>query len=105
MLCKVQDARKFGLVEVDDEGKITSFTEKPKYSTAGWVNTGFYVFNNEIFDEIPKNKFASLETNIFPKLVDRGKLFGYFYNGYWTDVGRPEDYEKVSRDLLNGKIL
>ena len=101
----MQDARKFGLVEVDDEGKITSFTEKPKYSTAGWVNTGFYVFNNEIFDEIPKNKFASLETNIFPKLVDRGKLFGYFYNGYWTDVGRPEDYEKVSRDLLNGKIL
>jgi len=104
VLWKAQDARKFGLVEMDDQGKISSFTEKPKYATSGWVNTGFYIFDSEIFDHIPKNKLVSLETDVFPKLVDKGKLSGYFYNGYWADVGRPEDYEEVSRDMLNGKI-
>lgn len=105
VLWKTKDARPFGLVELDDEGKIISFREKPKYPTEGWVSTGLYVFNNEIFNYIPKNKFFTLEFDIFPKLIDRGKLFGYFHNGYWADVSRPEDYEKISKDLLIEKVL
>ena len=93
------------MVEIDKEGKITSFTEKPKYPTEGWINTGLYIFNGEIFDFIPKNKLFSLEYDVFPKLVEKGKLFGYLYNGYWADVGRPKDYEKVSKDMLVEKIL
>jgi len=105
VLWKAKDARPFGLVDVDDEGKITNFIEKPKYPTEGWINTGLYIFNNEIFDFIPKNKHFSLEYDVFPKLVEKGKLFGYFYNGYWADVSRPEDYEKVSRDFLTEKLI
>jgi len=105
VLWKAKDARHFGLVEVDNEGKLTNFIEKPKYPTEGWINTGMYIFNSEIFNFIAKNKFSSLEYDVFPRLVEKGKLFGYFHNGYWADVGRPNDYEKVSKDLLVEKIL
>ena len=104
VLWKAADARNFGLVETDSYGLITSFREKPKFPTEGWINTGFYIFNSEIFDYIPKNKMVSLEYDIFPALAEKGKLFGYFHNGYWADVGRPADYEKVSKDMLTGKL-
>lgn len=105
VLWKAEDARNFGLVKADEDGKITSFTEKPKYAVSGWVNAGLYVFSHKVFDFISKNKFVSLENDVFPKLAEKGKLYGYCYNGYWADVGNPKDYEKVNRDLLTQKIL
>ncbi len=100
VLWNTNDARRFGLVEVDDDGRITDFTEKPKYMTSGLINAGLCVFEAEIFKYIPKNKILSLENEILTKLARSGNLFGFKYNGYWTDIGVPEDYGKVAQRFL-----
>ncbi|TAL47030.1 nucleotidyltransferase family protein [archaeon] len=104
VLTKVSDARPFGLVETDADGKIKAFTEKPKFSSAGWVNAGIYVLEPEIFQMIKPNKHVSLEADIFPSVVENGKLFAFKHSGYWTDVGKPNDYERVLKDFFAGKI-
>ncbi len=104
VLWHAEDTKRFGLVETDEGGRIVEFVEKPKYPTSGWINAGFYVFEPEVFDYIPKNKVFSLESDVFPKLVEEGKLYGYKYTGYWADIGLPKDYERVNKDLLTNKI-
>ena len=100
ILAKEEDARRFGLVDTDKEGAIISFKEKPKYAVSGWVNTGMYIFEPKIFDYIPKNKFVSLENDIFPKLIGNEKIVGYKYHGWRMDIATPEDYEKAVKDFF-----
>ena len=104
VLWHTEETKRFGLVETDDEGRIVEFVEKPRYPSPGWINAGFYVFEPEVFDHIPKNKVVSLESDVFPTLVERGELFGFKYTGYWADIGLPKDYERVSKDFLTNKI-
>ncbi len=104
VLWKAKDARRFGLVEINDEGRIVDFTEKPKYATSGLINAGLCVLEPEIFRFIAKNKMVSLENDIFAELVKKENLYGFVYNGYWADIGMPEDYEKVAKDFLSKRI-
>ncbi len=55
-----------------------------------------------VLGKIAKAKRASLELDVFPKLMREGKIFGYKHEGYWADVGTPEDYLRVQRDILTG---
>ncbi|MGA3404834.1 MAG: sugar phosphate nucleotidyltransferase [Candidatus Bathyarchaeia archaeon] len=52
--------------------------------------------------KIPKGRRTSLELDVFPKLMREGTIFGLKHNGYWADVGTPEDYLRVQKDLLTG---
>lgn len=103
VLWHAKDARRFGLVEIDDNGKIVDFTEKPKYMTAGLINAGLCIFEPEIFKYIPKNKHVSLENDVLTQLVKKENLYGFVYNGYWADIGLPGDYEKVAQEFLSRK--
>ena len=100
MLKELSDTKRFGLVNLDEDGKIVDFVEKPRFSKPGWINAGIYVLEPEIFNYIPSNKFYSLERQVFPTLVDQGKLYGYKYYDYWIDIGVPEDYERAVKDHL-----
>ena len=104
VLWKAKDARRFGLVEIDDNDRIVDFTEKPKYMTAGLINAGLCIFEPEIFKYIPKNKHVSLENDVLTELVKKESLYGFVYNGYWADIGLPEDYEKVAQEFLSRKV-
>ncbi len=97
---KVGNVKRFGVVESDKEGKVTGFLEKPKYSNAGWINAGMYVFEPQIFDYMKPGDKTSMESDVFPRLVEEGKLFAYKYGGYWADIGMPEDYEKAVKDFF-----
>ena len=74
--------------------RILDFKEKPKKSkdTSNLINAGVYVLDPGIFKYIPKGK-AMMETDVFPKLAKKGKLFGYAFGGQWFDTGTPEAYE------------
>lgn len=102
LLKKVPDPSRYGVVRLQDN-QITAFIEKPKGMKNEPINAGWYVLEPEIFDIIPEGK-VSIERKIFPKLADEGKLHGYLYEGYWGDIGIPEDYKRVQQDLLKGKI-
>jgi NDP-sugar pyrophosphorylase family protein len=103
-LTKHKEPLRYGLVEINEEGQIIKFIEKPSEAKSGLINAGIYAFSQEIFNYINKGKKVSLEKDVFPKLAEEGKLYGFIYDGYWRDVGVPEDYMEVLKDLLTGKL-
>lgn len=104
VLAKSATPGRFGAVELDSDNKVVSFVEKPRKQPAGeaWVNAGVYVIGPSVFSKIPKRKRTSLELDTFPKLMREGTISGYTHDGYWADVGTPEDYLRVQKDLLTG---
>ncbi len=106
-MVKVNDPSSYGLIQIDEEMKITKFIEKPKPEqiTTDTINAGVYVFQPEVLEEIPEGKEVSVEREIFPFLLEKGKnMYGYIHYGYWLDVGTIEKYKKANFDLIDGKI-
>jgi NDP-sugar pyrophosphorylase family protein len=104
VLAKSSTPARFGAVELDAENRVVSFIEKPRKQAVGesWVNAGVYVVRPSVLSKIAKGRRASLELDVFPKLMREGTIFGYKHEGYWADVGTPDDYLRVQRDLLTG---
>jgi mannose-1-phosphate guanylyltransferase len=105
-LWPAEDVSQFGVVKIEQGGKITNFVEKPRPSDApsNLINAGICILEREVLDYIKPNSFVSLEQTIFPMLLQVGKPFyGYKVDGYWIDVGRLETYIKASEILLEKK--
>lgn len=85
----IDDARGFGLVEVDSEDRIVSFVEKPQNICSGLINTGIYLFEPNIFEYIPKG-VSDFSYDIFPGLL--GSIYAYKTESYWSDIGTLFDY-------------
>ena len=104
VLAKSRTPARFGAVELDDQGRVVDFVEKSRKQPTGetWVNAGVYVISPSTLSKIPKGRRTSLELDIFPKLMRDGSIFGYKHEGYWADVGTPEDYLRVQKDLITG---
>ncbi len=102
-LYQVEDPSRYGSVEVDGDGRILRFVEKPEPGKApsNLVNAGIYVFDRRIFGYIPEGKRVSTEREIFPALAAEGALYGYEVKGLWVDIGLPEDYLTANRLLLS----
>ncbi|MCK4425025.1 NDP-sugar synthase, partial [Candidatus Bathyarchaeota archaeon] len=85
------------------ENRITRFIEKPPKEAAptNLINAGVYALNPEIFSYIPEKQKVSMEREVFPKLVEEGKLYGYVSEGLWMDIGEPEDYLEANEALLD----
>jgi mannose-1-phosphate guanylyltransferase/phosphomannomutase len=106
-LTSVENPLEFGVVIVDEEGRIQRFLEKPGWGQvfSDTVNTGIYVLEPEIFDHIPEGQAYDFSHDLFPKLFDMNKpLYGKVCDGYWQDVGSLEQYVQANRDALDGKI-
>lgn len=105
-LCHVKDPSRYGVAELTKNNRIKKFIEKPPHGTAptNLINAGVYVFSPKIFEYIPKEKTVSMEREIFPKLVDKGELYGYIFNGLWSDIGKPEDFLEINKVLLNSMV-
>ena len=107
VLTPVENPTAYGLVETDPDGNIRRFLEKPKPEevTTNHINAGIYVLEPDTFDRIPKDVAWSIERSYFPSLVERGETFvAYIYNGYWIDIGTPEKYSQVHRDIMDGRF-
>jgi mannose-1-phosphate guanylyltransferase len=102
-LIDVEDARAFGCVPTDSEGRVTAFLEKMDNPVTNSINAGCYVFSPAVIDQIPLGTVVSVERETFPALVAGGRpVFGYKEQAYWLDVGTPAALFKGSRDLVNG---
>lgn len=102
-LTSVVDPSSFGEVVLHG-AKITKFIEKPKRGkqTSQLINCGLYLFENEIFQHIPKGK-ASLLEDIFPRLAKRKQLAGFIFEGRWADIGTPTSYERAIKEWGRNK--
>ncbi|MBP7776890.1 MAG: NDP-sugar synthase [Acidobacteria bacterium] len=106
VLTPVENPSAYGLVETDSEGHVRRFLEKPSPDqiTCDTINAGIYVLEPETFDRIPKDTSYSIERGYFPSLVERGETFvAYVERGYWIDIGTPEKYRDVHRDIFDGR--
>src|SRR3954454_18401861 len=106
VLTPVENPTAYGLVETDADGNIQRFLEKPTPDeiTCDTINAGIYVLEPDTFDRIPKGEPWSIERSFFPSLIERGETFvAYVYRGYWIDIGTPEKYSQVHRDIMDGR--
>ena len=106
VLTPVPNPTAYGLVETDSGGHILRVLEKPQPDeiTTNHINAGIYVLEPETFDRIPDAVPWSIERSYFPSLIERHETFvAYVYNGYWIDIGTPEKYIQVHRDIMDGR--
>ena len=101
-LYQVTDPSRYGSVELDWEGRITRFVEKPEPGTApsNLINAGIYVLEPEVLEYMPSGKKFDTEVEVFPILAQERKLFGFEFHGYWTDIGVPEEYLNANAAIL-----
>ncbi|MEU0518154.1 mannose-1-phosphate guanyltransferase [Streptosporangium sp. NPDC006007] len=106
-LKRVPNPLEFGIVIVDDRGRVERFLEKPTWGQvfSDTVNTGIYVMEPEVLDEIAAGLPVDWSADVFPRLLTRGApLYGYVADGYWEDVGTHESYLKAQADALSGRV-
>ena len=95
---KLTDCARFGRVEVKSSGVITRFMEKST-GGPGWINGGVYMLNRRLFTEFPMPARFSFEKDLVERNVERIHPMAFFSNTYFIDIGVPEDYERVRRQL------
>jgi mannose-1-phosphate guanylyltransferase len=102
-LTAVEDARAYGCVPTDSDGRVTAFLEKMENPVTNTINAGCYVFKSSVIESIEPDRVVSVEREVFPNLVaGHGKVFGFIDDSYWLDIGTPQALLKGSRDLVTG---
>jgi mannose-1-phosphate guanylyltransferase len=102
-LTHVEDARAYGCVPVDENGRVTAFLEKMDNPITNTINAGSYVFHPSVIETITANTVVSVERDVFPALVAAGKkIYGYIEDAYWLDIGTPRALLAGSKHLVGG---
>ena len=100
-LVSVEDARPYGCVPFDESGRVTDFLEKMENPITNTINAGCYVFSPQVIKEIELGKVVSVEREVFPELLKRGRVVQAFVdNSYWLDMGTPKALLKGSQDYV-----
>ncbi len=104
-LTPVEDPSRYGVVALDDGGRVEAFVEKPEPGTApsNWINAGTYVLEPSVIESVRPDAKVSIERETFPSLVEQGALFALQSDAYWIDAGTPEAYLQAHLDLLDGR--
>jgi mannose-1-phosphate guanylyltransferase/phosphomannomutase len=106
VLTRVATPLEYGVVIVDDGGRVKRFLEKPSWGEvfSDTVNTGIYVLEPEVISLVDPSREFDFSKNLFPLLLERRyPLFGYVAEGYWCDVGNLEQYRQTHQDILTGR--
>ena len=106
----MEEASRFGIMDTDEESKITEFQEKPAKPKSNLASMGIYVFNwkflkryleDDAKDTVSSHDFGK---NIIPKMLNNGsRMYAYAFNGYWKDVGTVDSFWEANMDLLKEK--
>lgn len=101
------EAHRFGVLDLDQNGRIIDFEEKPANPRSPWVSMGVYVFNKDVLVEqlqadadLGDQSRHDFGRDIIPRMYKTHRVFGYQYQAYWRDVGTIESYWSANMDLL-----
>ncbi len=103
VLTPVPDPSAYGVVETDRDGWVLRFVEKPRPEQirTNTINAGVYVLETPVLELMPAGVPYSIERGFFPSLLERGdRVLGPVHEGYWIDIGTPQKYLQVHRDIL-----
>lgn len=104
VLRRVPDVSRYGSVKLK-ENRVIGFNEKVEEQVPGVINGGIYIMKKTVLDLIPLNQKCSLENEIIPKmLADQKKLGAIVNDGYFIDIGIPDDYYCFIEDIKEKRI-
>ena len=108
----LEEATRFGMMNLGDDGYIREFEEKPKHPKSDLASMGVYIFNWPklraylIADENNPNSSKDFGKNIIPAMLDAGeKLWPYRFKGYWRDVGTITSLWDANMDMLSPTLI
>lgn len=108
VLQEVDDPSEFGIVVVDDEGRVERFLEKPDPEEvfSYTANTGIYVLEPSVLEDMPAGEEYDFADDLFPKLLDADRpVYGYVTEKpYWEDIGNIGQYMDAQKAVLNGEV-
>ena len=103
-----EEASRFGIMSLDENGRIGKFSEKPKKPDSNLASMGIYIFRWDVMraaliaDHDDPESEHDFGKNIIPMLLGQGKtLIPYRFEGYWKDVGTIDSYFEAHMDLLD----
>jgi len=96
VLRRLDDASRFGVVELDGD-EIRAFSERSSPVTPGVINGGVYLFDRRLINDLTSS--CSLEADIMPRLAAQGALRGIVAEGYFRDIGIPEDFARAQAEV------
>ena len=102
-LYRVEDPSRYGTVKLTKNNQITQFVEKvpAEKAPSNLINAGVYVLDPKIFEYISAGRPVSIEREVFPVIASESKMFGHEFNDVWVDIGKPLDYLKANKVLLD----
>lgn len=104
VLREVADVSRYGQATLQDH-LLVGFNEKVAEARPGTINGGIYLLSRGLIDEIPEGK-VSLEQEMIPKWLSEGRRLGGIVNdGYFIDIGIPEDYYRFIEDVEKGVVV
>lgn len=106
-----EEASRFGLMFVNEDGSISEFEEKPKNPKSNKASMGVYIFTWKtlrkylIEDEANESSGNDFGHDVIPAMHEAGeRMFAYKFDGYWKDVGTIDSLWEANLDLLNPKV-
>ena len=116
------EAKACGIMQIDDNNRITHFTEKPKEDAvldalkltpelhkkleietkeeSFLASMGIYVFNCELIRELLDNPLSDFGKHIIPHAIQTHPVYSYVFQGYWEDVGTIRSFFEANLDLV-----
>lgn len=87
----------FGVLKLDADNTVVEYREKPTIDQL--VSMGVYVFEPEVLKYIKPGEYLDFPDLIHILIKNHESVKGFVYDGYWLDIGRPDDYEKANQDI------
>jgi mannose-1-phosphate guanylyltransferase/phosphomannomutase len=106
-LTQVANPTEYGIVVTDQTGRIQHYLEKPSQQSAisNFVNTGIYVLEPTLLDDMQPHTTYDFSYDIFPQLLNQNAaLYGCLAEGYWRDMGTIQSYQQCIADVRAGKV-
>jgi NDP-sugar pyrophosphorylase family protein len=93
----------FGVIGCDNNNQVVGYTEKPSYDYL--VSMGVYVFEPCVLEHIPYGEYLDFPDLVLKLIAAGEKVVGYPFDGYWQDLGRPDDYEQATHEFEKMRSL
>jgi mannose-1-phosphate guanylyltransferase len=106
-LSSARDVQEFGVLELDQDGRVQRFLEKPapEETASHLINAGILMIEPRVLRRIPPDTFYSFEQQLLPTMIrEQERVYGLFGGGYWLDSGRPRAYLAANRHVLEGRL-